>query len=76
MSDVLAFAKPGSLLLTGLTNAQVIKTAAAEILLLSSWLEENNLHPKLLAWQKNFKFPSYLRNIFYLKQPVFYIIKV
>ena len=28
MSDVLAFAKPGSLLLTGLTNAQVIKTAA------------------------------------------------
>jgi len=28
MSDVLAFAKPGSLLLTGPTNAQVIKTAA------------------------------------------------
>jgi predicted transcriptional regulator len=28
MSDVLAFAKPGSLLLTGLTNAQVVKTAA------------------------------------------------
>lgn len=28
MSDVLAFAKTGSLLLTGLTNAQVIKTAA------------------------------------------------
>lgn len=28
MSDVLAFAKPGSLLLTGLTNDQVIKTAA------------------------------------------------
>jgi len=28
MSDVMAFAKPGSLLLTGLTNAQVIKTAA------------------------------------------------
>ncbi|MCX5848424.1 MAG: DRTGG domain-containing protein [Deltaproteobacteria bacterium] len=28
MSDVLAFAKAGSLLLTGLTNAQVIKTAA------------------------------------------------
>ena len=28
MSDVLAFAKPGSLLLTGLTNVQVIKTAA------------------------------------------------
>jgi Predicted transcriptional regulator containing CBS domains len=27
MSDVLAFAKAGSLLLTGLTNAQVIKTA-------------------------------------------------
>ncbi|KUG21859.1 drtgg domain-containing protein [hydrocarbon metagenome] len=28
MSDVLAFAKPGSLLLTGLTNDQIIKTAA------------------------------------------------
>jgi predicted transcriptional regulator len=28
MSDVLAFAKAGSLLLTGLTNAQVIQTAA------------------------------------------------
>ena len=28
MSDVMAFAKEGSLLLTGLTNAQVIKTAA------------------------------------------------
>ncbi|HON59844.1 MAG TPA: DRTGG domain-containing protein [Smithella sp.] len=28
MSDVMAFAKPGSLLLTGLTNAQVVKTAA------------------------------------------------
>jgi hypothetical protein len=28
MSDVMAFAKAGSLLLTGLTNAQVIKTAA------------------------------------------------
>lgn len=28
MSDVLAFAKAGALLLTGLTNAQVIKTAA------------------------------------------------
>ena len=27
MSDVLAFAKPGSLLLTGLTNAQVIRTS-------------------------------------------------
>lgn len=27
MSDVLAFAKAGSLLLTGLTNAQVIRTA-------------------------------------------------
>ncbi len=30
MSDVMAFAKAGSLLLTGLTNAQVIKTAAAK----------------------------------------------
>ena len=29
MSDVMAFAKPESLLLTGLTNVQVIKTAAA-----------------------------------------------
>jgi predicted transcriptional regulator len=28
MSDVMAFAKAGSILLTGLTNAQVIKTAA------------------------------------------------
>ena len=28
MSDVMAFAKEGSLLLTGLTNAQVIETAA------------------------------------------------
>jgi predicted transcriptional regulator len=28
MSDVMAFAKAGSLLLTGLTNAQIIKTAA------------------------------------------------
>ncbi|HAR50210.1 hypothetical protein ER57_00480 [Smithella sp. SCADC] len=28
MSDVLAFAKAGSLLLTGLTNSQVVKTAA------------------------------------------------
>jgi predicted transcriptional regulator len=28
MSDVMAFAKAGSLLLTGLTNAQVVKTAA------------------------------------------------
>ena len=28
MSDVLAFAKAGALLLTGLTNTQVIKTAA------------------------------------------------
>ena len=27
MSDVLAFAKPGSLLLTGLTNPQVIRTS-------------------------------------------------
>lgn len=27
MSDVLAFTRPGSLLLTGLTNAQVIRTA-------------------------------------------------
>ncbi|HOK06469.1 MAG TPA: DRTGG domain-containing protein [Syntrophales bacterium] len=27
MSDVLAFAKPGSLLLTGLTNSQVIRTS-------------------------------------------------
>ena len=27
MSDILAFAKPGSLLLTGLTNPQVIRTA-------------------------------------------------
>ncbi|PKN60678.1 MAG: hypothetical protein CVU53_01810 [Deltaproteobacteria bacterium HGW-Deltaproteobacteria-11] len=27
MSDVLAFAKPGSLLLTGLTNPQVVRTA-------------------------------------------------
>lgn len=27
MSDVLAFAKPGSLLLTGLTNVQIIRTA-------------------------------------------------
>lgn len=27
MSDVLAFAKPGSLLLTGLTNDQVVRTA-------------------------------------------------
>ena len=26
MSDVLAFAKPGALLLTGLTNAQVVRT--------------------------------------------------
>jgi predicted transcriptional regulator len=30
MSDVMAFAKAGSLLLTGLTNVQVIKTAAAK----------------------------------------------
>lgn len=29
MSDVMAFAKAGSLLLTGLTNAQVVKTAAS-----------------------------------------------
>jgi predicted transcriptional regulator len=28
MSDVLAFAKAGSILLTGLTNAQVVQTAA------------------------------------------------
>jgi len=28
MSDVMAFAKAGSLLLTGLTNSQVVKTAA------------------------------------------------
>ena len=27
MSDVLAFAKPGSLLLTGLTNPQIIRTS-------------------------------------------------
>jgi predicted transcriptional regulator len=27
MSDVLAFAKPGSLLLTGLTNVQIIRTS-------------------------------------------------
>jgi len=27
MSDVLAFAKPGSMLLTGLTNSQVVRTA-------------------------------------------------
>jgi len=27
MSDVLAFARPGSLLLTGLTNIQIIRTA-------------------------------------------------
>jgi predicted transcriptional regulator len=27
MSDVLAFAKPGSLLITGLTNPQVVRTA-------------------------------------------------
>lgn len=27
MSDVLAFAKPGSLLLTGLTNPQIVRTA-------------------------------------------------
>lgn len=27
MSDVLAFAKPGSLLLTGLTNVQIVRTA-------------------------------------------------
>ena len=27
MSDVLAFAKPGSMLLTGLTNPQVVRTA-------------------------------------------------
>ncbi len=27
MSDVLAFARPGSLLLTGLTNVQIIRTA-------------------------------------------------
>ncbi len=27
MSDVLAFAKPGSLLLTGLTNPQVVRTS-------------------------------------------------
>lgn len=30
MSDVMAFAKAGSLLLTGLTNSQVIKTAASK----------------------------------------------
>lgn len=29
MSDVMAFAKEGSLLLTGLTNAQVVKTAVS-----------------------------------------------
>lgn len=29
MSDVMAFAKSGSLLLTGLTNSQVVKTAAS-----------------------------------------------
>jgi predicted transcriptional regulator len=29
MSDVMAFAKAGSLLLTGLTNPQVVKTAAS-----------------------------------------------
>jgi len=29
MSDVIAFAKAGSLLLTGLTNPQVVKTAAS-----------------------------------------------
>ena len=29
MSDVMAFAKADSLLLTGLTNAQVVKTAAS-----------------------------------------------
>jgi predicted transcriptional regulator len=29
MSDVMAFAKAGSLLLTGLTNSQVVKTAAS-----------------------------------------------
>lgn len=27
MSDVLAFAKPGSLLITGLTNVQIVRTA-------------------------------------------------
>ena len=27
MSDILAFAKPGAILLTGLTNAQVVRTA-------------------------------------------------
>ncbi|HOO87381.1 MAG TPA: transcriptional regulator, partial [Synergistales bacterium] len=27
MSDVLAFARPGSLLLTGLTNIQIVRTA-------------------------------------------------
>ena len=27
MSDVLAYAKPGSMLLTGLTNSQIVRTA-------------------------------------------------
>lgn len=35
MSDVLAFAKPGALLLTGLTNPQVVRTAeVAEVVAL------------------------------------------
>ncbi|MBP6965672.1 MAG: hypothetical protein KBC96_14850 [Armatimonadetes bacterium] len=43
MSDVLAFTKPGALLLTGLTNSQVIRTA--EILDLKGVIFVRNKRP-------------------------------
>lgn len=43
MSDVLAFTKPGSILLTGLTNSQVVRTA--EMLDLTGVVFVRDKHP-------------------------------
>ena len=53
MSDVLAFVKEQTLLLTGLTNHHVIRTA--ELLDVSAivFVEVNIRHQKLLTWLKS-----------------------
>jgi predicted transcriptional regulator len=57
MSDVLAFAKPGSLLLTGLTNAQVIKTAATRHIAAIILVRGKEPSPEAISLAKELQIP-------------------
>ena len=57
MSDVLAFAKAGSLLLTGLTNSQVVQTAATRNIAAIILVRGKQPSPEAVNMAKELKIP-------------------